>query len=326
MSPLVVIGLFTGFVIFAAVLGIVALQTARADQARRARIEAYAPRKGHQAAREVRALQSDRLITKQMRAINESKRYSESRIGAVKAYITAAGLAVSLTQYWLFCMGCGVAAALLVVLMGYPAVSAPIAFVIVTFWFPRRVLIFMAKRRQKKFTNGFPDSIDVLVRGLKSGLPVGECFRIISMESVEPIAGIFRTLLQEVNAGMTMEAALDRAYRRMPTQELRFFAAAIGISIQTGGNLGEIMSNISGVLRSNVQLRAKIKALSSEAKASTAIVGSLPFGVMAMLYFANYDYISMLWKTTVGYCILGFAGCLMMFGLFIMHRLSQIEI
>ena len=148
---------------------------------------------------------------------------------------------------------------------------------------PRWVLGFLGKKRMKKFSLEFPNAVDVIVRGIKSGLPVHECFKIIARESPAPLGPEFQKLVEGLGVGMTLEQSLDRMYGRMPTSELRFFTIVIAIQQKTGGNLAEALGNLSTVLRSRRLMAEKIKALSSEAIASAGIIGSLPPVVMALV-------------------------------------------
>ena len=147
---------------------------------------------------------------------------------------------------------------------------------IVGYGLPRWVLSFMAKGRQKKFTAEFADSMDILVRGLKSGLPVNDGLRVIAQEMSAPLGPEFRKLVENVQVGMTLEGALEKMIDRMPVNELKFFTIVIAIQAKTGGNLAEALGNLSAVLRARKMMGEKIKALSSEAIASASIIGSLP--------------------------------------------------
>src|SRR5690606_24825480 len=148
---------------------------------------------------------------------------------------------------------------------------------------PRWVVNMKAKARMKKFALAFPDAVDVLVRGIKTGLPVHDCFKVIARESPEPLAGEFRLLVEGMGVGLTLADALDKMYMRMPTPELKFFAIVIAIQQKSGGNLAEALSNLTSVLRARRMMGEKIKAMSSEAVASAAIIGSLPPVVMIMV-------------------------------------------
>ena len=144
---------------------------------------------------------------------------------------------------------------------------------------PRWILSFMCTSRVKKFTEEFPNAMDILVRGIKSGLPVHDGLKIIAKESSAPLAPEFQRLVENVGVGMSLDGALEKMIERVPSPELRFFTIVIAIQQKTGGNLAEALGNLSAVLRARKMMREKIKALSSEAIASAAIIGSMPPGV-----------------------------------------------
>ena len=162
---------------------------------------------------------------------------------------------------------------------------------------PRWILGRLTKRRQNKFTDEFANSIDIIVRGVKSGLPLDECLGIIARESPQPIAGEFTELVEQQRVGVPLAEGFERMMRRMPLPEVRFFAIVIAIQQQAGGNLSEALGNLSGVLRDRKRLQAKVRALSAEAKASAAVLGSLPFIVMILVYITTPSYITLLWTT-----------------------------
>ena len=170
----------------------------------------------------------------------------------------------------LVCIGCGFA-------FGYGA--------------PRWVLGFMAAGRMKKFTAEFPNAMDIIVRGIKSGLPVNDGLKIIAKESPAPLGPEFHRLVENVGVGMSLDGALERMSESMPSPELRFFAIVIAIQAKTGGNLAEALGNLSAVLRARKMMREKIKALSSEAIASASIIGSLPPGVGVMISVTRPQYL-----------------------------------
>ena len=292
----------------------------------RTRIDAFVPRAGGRKDTKDRKADTRRKqINSKMKALQEGKRHGASRIGAVRVLIMRAGLTLTITQFWGACLLVGMACSGLWILNKMEPLGTPVVFVVTTVLLPQLVLRVISGRRQKEFTKYFASAIDIIVRGLKSGLPVQECFRIIGREMPDPCGSEFRTVIDEVNAGLTVEDALDRSYQRMPTQELRFFATVIAVQAQTGGNLAEILGNISGVLRGRAALKEKIKALSSEAKMSSIIVGALPFFVGGILTMVNYAYVSLLWTTHTGKIVLAGAMCSMSMGMFIMNRMGKLD-
>ncbi len=156
---------------------------------------------------------------------------------------------------------------------------------------------FEPKRRLKKFVNLFPESIDIIVRGVKAGLPLGDCLRIIATEVDEPVRGEFRQVDEAASMGLSISEACERLATQVPISETSFFAIVINIQQKAGGNLSEALSNLSGVLRARKMMEGKIKAFSSEAKASAMIIASLPFIVAGLVYITSPAYISLLGKS-----------------------------
>ena len=181
-------------------------------------------------------------------------------------------------------------------------------------------------RQQKRFIAEFPNAIDILVRGVRTGLPVNEGMRVIAREVPEPVATEFRIITESTGVGVTLEDALQRFYNRMPLSEVNFFNIVLAIQKQTGGNLAEALGNLSNTLRERKKLKNKIKALSSEAKASASIIGSLPFILAIVLFLVAPHYITLLFTETTGhYMIAGglfWMGC----GIFMMKTMMDFEI
>lgn len=178
---------------------------------------------------------------------------------------------------------------------------------------PRWVIGFLKHRREKKFTADFANAIDVIVRSVKSGLPTSDALRIVAQEFREPVRSEFRRLVENVKMGLTLDQALKKMYDSMPTTEVSFFGIVMTIQQKTGGNLSEALGNLAGVLRDRKRLQGKIKAMSSEAKASAGIIGSLPPGVAGIVYVTTPDYITPLFTTRPGNLLL--VGCAIWMGL-----------
>ena len=192
--------------------------------------------------------------------------------------------------------------------------------------FPRFMLGNMTKRRTKKLTNQFADAIDIIVRGVKSGLPLTECLRIIAKESPAPLGTEFKLLTDSVSMGTNLEKALQKFYHRVPLSEINFFVIVLSIQAKAGGNLSEALGNLSSVIRQRRMMREKIKALSSEAKASAWIIGSLPFAVGSMVFVTTPDYIMLLFTTDSGRNILAIGAVLMLIGLATMRKMINFNI
>ncbi|HPI48203.1 MAG TPA: type II secretion system F family protein [Hyphomonadaceae bacterium] len=194
------------------------------------------------------------------------------------------------------------------------------------FGLPRWFLGMKIAGRQKKFIGQFADAIDVIVRGVKSGLPLQECLKMIARESPQPLAAEFQLVCDAIAMGVEVPQALDRMYQRTPIQEVNFFNIVLNIQQKAGGNLSEALGNLSNVLRSRKLLREKIKALSSEAKASAMIIGSLPVIVMLLVYLSTPSYIMSLFVTDLGHLILLIAAGLMATGIYIMRSMINFAI
>jgi tight adherence protein B len=222
----------------------------------------------------------------------------------------------------------GVAAAiaglLLYVLVGniYAALGG---MFVAGFGFPRQYLSFRKKRRIKKFTAELPNSIDVIVRGIRAGLPLNDCLRIVAKEVPEPVRSEFKTIVEAQGLGIPLSEAISKLYERVPIPESNFFAIVIGIQSKSGGNLSEALGNLSRVLRERKKMGDKIIAMSMEAKASAAIIASLPFVVALLTYLSSPDYVSLLWTTMVGKLALVVSGFWMLCGILIMKRMISFD-
>ena len=189
------------------------------------------------------------------------------------------------------------------------------------FGLPRWVLNFLRNRREKRFTSDFASAIDVIVRSVRSGLPTSDALKIVASEFRDPVGGEFKRLVESMKVGVTLEQALKRMFESMPTTEVSFFAIVMTIQQKSGGNLSEALGNLAAVLRDRKRLQGKIRAMSSEAKASAMIIGSLPPGVMALVYFTTPAYISLLFTERTGNLLL--LGCVvwMGIGIFVMKKM-----
>jgi tight adherence protein B len=191
---------------------------------------------------------------------------------------------------------------------------------------PRWILKQATARRQKHFTQHFADALDVIVRGIRSGLPVGECFNIIAREGAPPVCDEFKLLVEGQKLGMTLKQALERSCRRMPTADVKFFAIVLNLQQQTGGNLAETLAGLSDVLRQRKKMADKVKAMSSEARMTASIIGSMPFLIGGMIGLINPDYIMLLFTDPTGLKITYFGGFWMLCGIFIMKQMVSFEI
>jgi len=190
---------------------------------------------------------------------------------------------------------------------------------------PRWTLSYLKRRRERLFIERFPDAIDVVVRGIKSGLPLGDSLRIISTESPEPVRSEFRHILETQAIGVPLGEACGKLFDRMPLAEANFFAIVIAIQQKSGGNLSEALGNLSKVLRERKKMKGKIKAMSTEATASAAIIGALPIAVMAVVYLTSPDYITLLWTNRMGQMMLAGSAVWMSIGIFVMKKMINFD-
>jgi tight adherence protein B len=216
------------------------------------------------------------------------------------------GRQISLGQYLTFCFILAVlVAAVLKVMLSLPFIACIMVGVVVGVGIPHLVIGIMGGRRRNKFNALFPEGIDLIVRGLKSGLPVSESIRVVGQEIADPVGVEFREVSDQIKFGKTLTDAMWSVAPRIDTAEFRFFIIALSIQQETGGNLAETLENLSQVLRKRKTLKLKIKALSSEAKASAYIIGSLPFLMFGILLMMNYGYASTLYTDPRGIIMVG---------------------
>ncbi|MBU2583223.1 MAG: type II secretion system F family protein [Alphaproteobacteria bacterium] len=204
-------------------------------------------------------------------------------------------------------------------------VAAMVSGFVGMFGVPRWMLGKLTKKRQQKFLAEMANSLDVVVRGVKSGLPLNECLQIVARESPEPIASEFREVVEQQRVGIPLGEALERLADRMPLPEVRFLTIVIGIQAQAGGNLSEALGNLSEVLRSRIRMAMKVKALSAEATASAAVLASLPPGVMIMVYLSSPDYIMPLLTTKMGHFMIGVGLFWMGCGVLVMQKMINFK-
>ncbi len=193
------------------------------------------------------------------------------------------------------------------------------------FGLPRFILNSAIARRQKKFTSHFADAMDIIVRGVRTGLPLGDCLKIIAHESPDPLGAEFRRVVEGESLGIPIEVCLEQLYERMPISEVNFFSTVLSIQKTTGGNLGEALANLSSVLRGRKILREKIKALSAEAKVSAMIIGSLPIIVMILVTIASPDYMHDLYNTTTGQRNMMIGAAMMVLGTVMMKKMINFK-
>ena len=324
-SPfLMVLAVILGFV----AIGGVAMVFVTPDNSRALkRAQAITDRTRAPAARTRAAGNDPALRRKQiLKTLRDEERRNRKASVSMSARLQQAGLSITPKIFWIASACLGAAIVLLVVVLGQKVWIGLLFGIGAGLGLPRWVVGFLAKRRAKKFGEAFADASDIIVRGIKSGLPVQECLLVIARESPEPLASEFRKLVDSVSHGVTLEQALEKMHARMPLSELRFFTIVLGIQQKTGGNLAEALGNLSAVLRSRKLMREKIKAYSAEASASAMIIGSLPPGVVILISITTPSYLSVLFHTPTGQLILLGAVVWMSIGVFIMKRMVSFKI
>jgi tight adherence protein B len=208
----------------------------------------------------------------------------------LKLRLEQTGKSWSLPQYVMASAGLWLAAIAVLLFKGVPFILTVPLGAFVGIGVPHFVIGKLITRRVNKFTSKFPDAIELMVRGLRSGLPVSETIGIVANEIPDPVGVEFRAVSDKMKLGRTMEAALQETADRLGTAEFQFFVIALQIQRETGGNLAETLSNLADVLRKRAGMKLKIRAMSSESKASAYIIGALPFIVFGLIWFINGQY------------------------------------
>lgn len=251
----------------------------------------------------------------------EAKQKAEKEKLTIRLRLQRAGLQITPRTFYIASTVTGMFVALIISLSGLPIGAAALGGFAGGFGVPRWFVNFKTKRRQAAFVEEFANSLDVIVRGVKAGLPINDCLKIIANESPEPVGSEFRELVDGQAMGVTVEQGLQKVYERMPLPEVNFFMIVLAIQQQAGGNLSEALGNLANVLRDRKKMRAKIQAMSQEAKASAGIIGALPPGVMLLIYLTTPEYISLLFTTTAGNMIIVGGLLWMGIGMLVMRKM-----
>ncbi|TCD16748.1 type II secretion system F family protein [Oricola cellulosilytica] len=255
-----------------------------------------------------------------------AKREQGATRPSLKQMLTQAGLRIDTKQFYLYSVVSGAALSLLMAMVGVPFLYLVGVFFVGTVGVPRWAVGFLRNRRMKAFLNEFPNAIDVIVRAIKSGLPLNDGLRLIAAEAREPVKAEFRRIVEAQQLGLSTPEACGRMYQSMPLPEANFFAIVIQIQASAGGNLAEALGNLSRVLRDRKKMKAKVAAMSMEAKASAAIIAALPFIVTGLVYLTSPAYIMLLFTTNTGYMILGVSAVWMAIGVFVMRQMINFEV
>ncbi len=239
--------------------------------------------------------------------------------------LTQAGLTWSTQKFMVVSGILGAVAFVMAVLGGGGLLAAAGLAFAAGFGLPRWGLNYLKTSREKAFLKALPDAVDVIVRGIKAGLPLFDSIKVVAADAPQPLKGEFLAIIETQAIGMPLGDACARLFERMPVPEANFFGIVIAIQQKSGGNLAEALSNLSKVLRDRKKMREKIQAMSMEAKASAAIIGSLPPIVMLLVYLSTPDYISLLWTHPTGQLML--VGCVvwMSMGIMVMKKMINFD-
>ncbi len=252
-------------------------------------------------------------------------RHKKQKRMAISVRIAQAGLSWSKRRFLITSVILGLIISLIVLVSDFGILAAAGLGFAGAFGLPRWMLSFLKKRREAKFLNNFPDAVDVIVRGIKSGLPLLDCLKMITVESPEPLKSEFRAIVETQAIGMPLGDACAKLYDSMPLPEANFFGIVISIQQKAGGNLSEALGNLSRVLRDRKKMKAKIQAMSMEAKASAAIIGALPPAVMLMVWITIPQYISLLWTEPLGRLMLAASAMWMSCGVLVMKKMINFD-
>ena len=239
--------------------------------------------------------------------------------------ISRAGLSWSRQQFVMISASIGLGMFLVAFLSGTGLLPAAALGFAGAFGVPRWLLSFLRKRREARFLETLADAVDVIVRGVKAGLPLLDCIKMITMESSEPLKTEFRLILETQAIGVPLGEACAKLYERTPLPEANFFGIVVAIQQKAGGNLSEALGNLSKVLRDRKKMRAKIQAMSQEAKASAAIIGALPIAVMILVYLTTPSYISLLFTHPTGHIMLAGSAVWMTMGVLVMKKMINFD-
>lgn len=259
-------------------------------------------------------------------SLKEIETRNKRRKVSLEGKMVQAGLNWSRRRFIIYSVITGLMLGILMLVIDKNPIIALGAAIVGGVGLPRWFLQFAAKRRMRKFIDGFPEAIDIIVRGVRAGLPLADCLRIIAHETQEPIQSEFRLIVEAQAMGLSVGEAVERLITRLPIAETSFFSIVIAIQQKAGGNLSEALANLSAVLRDRKKMRGKIAALSSEAKASASIIGALPFVVAGLVYLTSPNYISLLWTTTTGQLVIGGCALWMAIGIFVMKKMVSFDI
>ncbi len=262
-------------------------------------------------------------IEASMKRLEDRKKGKEKVNTSIR--IQRAGLRTKPLAFYLYSLAFGLALGLGGLSLGVPPlVALGIAFA-GAFGLPRWVLNFLRNRRERKFLEEFPNTIDVIVRGVKSGLPLNDCLAMIAAEAPDPVGPEFQEIVEAQRLGVPLDQGLSRLYMRVPLTEVNFLAIVLGIQAKSGGNLSEALGNLSHVLRDRKKMKAKIRAVSQEAKSGAMIIGSMPLIIVLIVNVITPDYMTVMFTTTLGHILLTGSVIWMSLGVLVMKKMINFD-
>jgi tight adherence protein B len=245
---------------------------------------------------------------------------------SLKSRLTQTGLPLTVGRFTMISVAIGIFATLGLLVAGMSLLAALGAGFVVAFGLPRWILGFLVKRRRNKFLEELPNALDVMVRSIKSGLPLNDAIRMIASDGKDPVKTEFQRVVESQRVGLSVPDACTRMLQTMPLAEVNFFAIVITIQSQAGGNLSEAIGNLAKVLRERRKMKAKVQALSMEAKASAVIIGALPFIVATLVYLTSPQYMMILFTDTRGHLIMLGSAVWMTIGIVVMRNMINFDI
>lgn len=264
-------------------------------------------------------------IARKLKDAGDSKPKKKGKPG-LKDLLLQAGFDVPLSRFWIASFIFGSIITSLVYATGFPALAKLLLAFTAFFGLPRFFLKWRAGRRQRKFLEGFADALEAMIRLLQAGMPVSEAISMVAREYEPPISDEMLHIYNDQKIGIPLGEAAERCAKRMPLTEVKMFATAIQIQSETGSSLGEVLANLAAVIRARFRLKRKVRALSSEAKASAAIIGALPILVAGGLYLVNPDYIILLFTEPTGKLLASGAVFWMCCGILIMRQMINFKV
>jgi tight adherence protein B len=309
----------------AVVLALAAMRGPSASKTLKRRVELIKERHGDIIAGNAQA-QIRKLMAQRASRIESYASTLIPKPALLRKRLEMTGKDITLGKYAVVCLGITLLTVLAFVVKGAPILLGLFLGMFLGIGMPHFIIGRMILRRVKKFNGNFPDAIELMVRGLRSGLPITETLGIVASEIPGPVGAEFRMVADKMKIGRTMEAALQETADRLGTPEFQFFVITLAIQRETGGNLAETLSNLADVLRKRAQMKLKIRAMSSESKASAYIVGSLPFVVFTLVYMINPHYMGGFF-TDQRLIVAGIGGMIWMaIGAAIMAKMVNFEI